>query len=61
MGSGLKSKTESKPGGNALSQMVAAGHIMRQSIGDELKDLRIENEQLKATISIMKEEMDQIV
>lgn len=47
-----KSKTDSKFG--PLSQMVAAGQQVQL---EELKQKEIENEQLKAVIEIMKEEM----
>jgi len=46
--------------GGALSQMVAAGNMFRnqQNQNEEIKEIQIENEQLKAMIEIMKAEME---
>ena len=46
--------------GGALSQMVAAGNMFRNqpNQSEEIKEIQIENEQLKAMIEIMKGEME---
>ena len=44
-----QSRTEAKPvKGGALSQMVAAGAMLKEQAGEDMKNLQIENEQLKA-------------
>lgn len=44
-----QSRTEAKPAkGGALSQMVAAGAMLKEQAGEDMKNLQIENEQLKA-------------
>ena len=59
--SGSKPRPDSK--GGALSQMVAAGSLLQnqQNLNEEAKGMRIENEQLKAMIEIMKVEMESIL
>lgn len=61
--SGNKSKTESRQAAGPLSQMIAAGQQMNQAQAhlEELKQKEIENEQLKAVIEIMKEEMQLVL
>ena len=43
--------------------MVAAGSLLKnqQNLNEEAKEMRIENEQLKAMIEIMKVEMEQVL
>ena len=54
----VKSKTEAR-GGGPLNQMVRAGLEMQNP--DNVKEIRIENEQLKAIIDIMKVEMQEVL